>query len=192
MADIHDLPDETLRNGVDGIVFLVDMFFRDSTIRWWGGWGSLTTLTGVTYQGAGDAVQIAELEQSYGASAGYARFVFPNASPEMVRISRDQEEQAAGRRCTISYQMFSNAPGGHGGRLIGNPVSDFVGVMKDVTSFTSAEENTVELEAYGRLSRQGKPPFGIFNSTDQKRRHPGDRGFDLLPSLKDRSVQWSS
>lgn len=190
--DIHDIPDEQLRSGVTGVIITCHMDFRDNPKWWWTGWGELITLDGQKHVGTGDVIQISSLQQSYGTSAGFVRFVVPNASSEMIRNSRNQDRQVNGRLCKIGYQIFTNDASGdeHRGRLIGNPVNVFVGKMKDVTTSVSAEERTIELEAYGRLSKQTKAPYGRFNSTDQKRRHMGDKGFDLLPSLKDKTVVW--
>lgn len=189
---IHDIPDEELRHGVTGITILCFMDFKTNPVRWWTGYGPLITLDGTEYAGIGDVIQISELQQSYGTAAGFARFSIPNASEEMIARSDNQEEEVNGRRCQVFYQPFKMDASGdqHRGRLIGDPISIFVGDMKDMESTSSAEERTIELEAYGRLSQQGKPAHGRFNDTDQKSRHPGDRGFELLATLKNKTVVW--
>lgn len=190
--DIHDIPDEELRNGVTGITILCEMDFKTNPKKWWTGFGPLKTLDGTEHQGTGDVIQVSDLSQSYGVEAGFVRFTIQNATAEMIARSDNQEDEVNNRRCRIWYQMFSNDASGdeHRGRLIGNQISLFYGYMKDMNSTSSHDTRVIEMEAYGRLSKQGKPPYGRFNDTDQKLRHPGDRGFELLASLKNKAVVW--
>lgn len=92
----------------------------------------------------------------------------------------------------VLYQLFATdeRDGEHRGRLIGDPMSVFVGRMKDMTSTSSADARTIELECYGRMSQQGKPPYGRWTHTDQQRRYPGDTGLELLATLKDKAITW--
>lgn len=191
MTDIHDIPDEDLRRGDIGCTILCWMDFATNPQRWWLGYGVLTA-GGQEYKGVGDSIQITALDLTYGMSAGMVRFSIPNASAEMIARCDNQEAEVNNRTCQLFYQLFSTAerPGDPRGRLIGNPVSMFVGKMRDMTSTSSFDRRDIELEAYGRLSRQGKPPFGRWTDNDQRRRHPGDTGFGLMPSFKDKAIVW--
>lgn len=188
---IHDIPDEELRRGDIACTILCQMDFRTNPQRWWLGYGPLTA-GGATYQGTGDAIQISALNLTYGTSAGMVRFSIPTASPEMVAACDNQGIEVNNRPCRIFYQLFSTVPNGdhHEGRLIGDPISMFVGVMRDMRSTSSPEGRNIELEAYGRMSRQGKPAYGRWTDTDQRARYPGDTGLALLPTLRDKSIVW--
>lgn len=191
MPDIHDIPDEVLRKGVTGCTILCQMDFKTNPKNWWLGYGPLTA-GGVDYQGTGDVIQISAMELTYGMSAGMVRFTIPNASPEMVALCDNQGSEVNGRRVQVLYQLFATDEheGEHRGRLIGDPISVFVGRMKDMTSTSSADSRTIELECYGRMSQQGKPPYGRWTHTDQQRRYSGDTGLELLPTLKDKAITW--
>ncbi|SCX88257.1 hypothetical protein [Paracoccus tibetensis] len=188
---IHDIPDEDLRRGNIACTILCQMDFATNPQRWWLGYGPLTA-GGVLYKGTGDVIQISALELTYGMSAGMVRFSIPNASAEMVARCDNQEAEVNNRPCRIFYQLFSSVEEGdqHRGRLIGTPISMFVGRMRDMRSTSQNGAREIELEAYGRLSRQGKPPFGRWTDADQRRRYPGDTGLGLLPSLKDKAITW--
>ena len=188
---IHDIPDEVLRRGDVACTILCQMDFRTNPQNWWLGYGPLTA-GGVTYQGTGDVIQISAMSLTYGMSAGMVRFSIPSASPEMVARCDNQASEVNGRRVQVLYQLFSTVErdGEHQGRLIGDPISVFVGRMKDMNSTSSADSRSIELECYGRMSQQGKPPYGRWTYTDQITRYPGDTGLLLLPTLKDKKVTW--
>lgn len=188
---IHDISDEDLRRGDVACTILCQMDFRTNPQRWWLGYGPLTA-GGVEYQGTGDVIQIGAMSLTYGTSAGMIRFTVPAASPEMIARCDNQAAEVNNRPCRVFYQLFSAVERGdqHRGRLIGDPISVFAGRMRDMRSTSTAYGRTIELEAYGRMSWQGKPPFGRWTDADQQSRYPGDTGLALLPSLKDRSIVW--
>ena len=188
---IHDIPDEELRRGDRGCTILCQMDFLTNPQKWWLGYGPLVA-GGVTYQGTGDVIKISAMQLTYGMSAGMVRFSIPNASPEMIARCDNQDSEVNGRRCQLFYQLFSTRADGdnHENRLIGDPFSVFVGKMKDMHSTSSATERNIELEAYGRMSRQGKPPYGRWTDSDQRARYQGDVGLNLLNSLRDKAIPW--
>lgn len=188
---IHDIPDAELRRGDIACTILCQMDFATNPQRWWLGYGPLTA-GGITYQGTGDVIQISALNLTYGMSAGMVRFSIPRASPEMIARCDNQAAEVNNRPCRVFYQLYSSVErdGEHRGRLIGDPISVFVGRMRDMRSTSSNTSREIELEAYGRMSRQGKPPFGRWNDADQRRRYPGDTGMGLMPSLKDKAITW--
>ncbi len=188
---IHDISDEELRRGDVACTILCQMDFATNPQRWWLGYGPLTA-GGVTYQGTGDVIQISAMSLTYGMSAGMIRFEIPAASPEMIARCDNQASEVNNRTCRLFYQLFGmvERDGEHRGRLIGEPISVFTGRMRDMRSTSGAQERTIELEAYGRMSWQGKPPFGRWTDSDQRARHTGDRGLNQLPSLKDKAITW--
>lgn len=191
--DIHDISDDELRRGDIACTILCQMDFRTNPQNWWLGYGPLTA-GGVEYQGTGDVITVGAMSLTYGMSAGMVRFEIPTASPEMVARCDNQAMEVNNRRCQLFYQLFSTVEnpetGEHTGRLIGDPISMFVGHMRDMRSTSSAESRIIELEAYGRMSRQAKPPYGRWTDADQRARYPGDTGLALLSSLKNRVVTW--
>lgn len=190
---IHDIPDADLRRGNIACTILCQMDFRTSPQNWWLGYGPLTA-GGVTYQGTGDVIQISDLSLTYGMSAGFVRFEIPRASPVMIARCDDQAIEVNNRACRLFYQLFSAnedpVAGAHRYSLVGDPICVFAGRMRDMRSTSSADARSIELEAYGRMSWQGRPPFGRWTDADQRSRFPGDRGMSVMPSLKDKAVTW--
>lgn len=188
---IHDIPDEQLRRGDIACTILCQMDFRTNPQRWWLGYGPLTA-GGVEYQGTGDVIQISAMNITYGMSAGMVRFSIPNASPEMVARCDDQAVEVNSRPARTLYQLFSTIERGddHAGRLVGDPMSVFSGRMRDMRSTSTAESRNIELEAYGRLSWQGKPAYGRYTDADQRARFPGDTGLGLLAKYRDYAPVW--
>lgn len=188
---IHDVPDEVLRRGDVACTILCHMVFKTNPQRWWVGYGPLSA-GGKMWQGTGDVIKISSLNLTYGMSAGMVRFSIPNASPEMIARCDNQEDEVNGRRVQLLYQLFSTQErdGQQRNALIGDPISVFVGRMKDMTSTSTATSREIELECYGRMSQQGKPPFGRWTDMDQKIRYPGDRGLEFMPTLKDKATTW--
>lgn len=188
---IHDIPDDQLRRGDIDCTILCEMDFATKPQRWWLGYGELTA-GGVEYQGTGDVIQISAMNITYGMSAGMVRFSVPNASPEMVARCDNQAFEVNNRLCRIYYQLFSTIERGddHAGRLIGEPISIFTGRMRDMRSTSTSDSRSIELEVYGRLSRQGRAPYGRWTDADQRARYPGDTGLGLLAKYKDATVVW--
>lgn len=188
---IHDIPDDQLRRGDVACTILCQMDFRTNPQRWWLGYGDLEA-GGQSYRGTGDVIKISAMSITYGMSAGMVRFSIPNASPEMVARCDDQADEVNNRVCRIYYQLFRTIERGddHAGRLIGDPLAIFTGRMRDMRSTSTAYGREIELEAYGRLSRQGRAPYGRWTDADQRARWPGDTGLGLLASLKDKAVTW--
>ena len=188
---IHDIPDDQLRRGDIACTILCQMDFATNPQRWWLGYGGLTA-GGVEYKGTGDVIKISALSITYGMSAGMVRFSIPSASPQMVARCDNQANEVNNRVCRIYYQLFSTVENGneHAGRLIGNPIAIFTGRMRDMTSTSTPDSRNIELEAYGRLSRQGRAPYGRWTDADQRARYPGDTGLALLASLKNKSIVW--
>lgn len=188
---IHDISDEDLRRGNVACTILCQMDFLTTPQNWWLGYGPLTA-DGVEYHGTGDVIKISSMSMTYGVSAGMVRFDIPSASPQMVARCDNQATEVNNRRCQVLYQLFSTEErdGEHQGRLIGDPISMFVGYMRDMRSTSSADTRNIELEAYGRMSRQAKAPYGRWTDADQQARYPGDTGMGLIPSLKDKTIVW--
>lgn len=188
---IHDVSDDVLRRGDVACTILCQMDFRTNPQRWWLGYGPITA-GGVTYEGTGDMIKVSAMSLTYGMSAGMVRFSVPNASPEMVARCDNQESEVNGRRVQVLYQLFSTVEqdGHHRGTLIGDPISVFLGRMKDMTSTSTADAREIELECYGRMSQQGRPPYGRWTNTDQQARYPGDRGLEFIPTLRDKAITW--
>lgn len=190
---IHDVPDAELRRGITGMTILCQMDFATAPQCWWLGFGDLTA-GGTAYKGTGDVIQISALSLTYGMSAGMVKFVVPKASPQMLERCDNQEDEVNNRACRIFYQLFKATEagdgGGHRGRLIGEPISMFTGRMRDMRSTSSHTDRSIELEVYGRMSWQGRPPHGRWTAAEQKARWPGDTGLDLLASLKDKAITW--
>src|SRR5690554_4313090 len=132
---IHDISDEELRRGDIACTILCQMDFRTNPQNWWLGYGPLI-VGGVEYQGTGDVITISSIALTYGMSAGMVRFEIPTASPEMVARCDNQALEVNNRRCQLFYQLFSTEENGgtgqHRGFLIGEPISMFVGQMRDM------------------------------------------------------------
>lgn len=188
---IHDITDADLRRGSKACTILCEMDFATNPQRWWLGYGDLTA-GGQTYKGTGDVIKISALSITYGMSAGMVRFSIPNASPEMVARCDNQAGEVNNRVCRIYYQLYDAVERGgrHSGRLIDDPIAIFTGRMRDMRSTSSPDAREIELEAYGRLSRQGRAPYGRWTDADQRARYPGDTGLGLLASLRDKAVVW--
>lgn len=188
---IHDVSDTLLRRGDISCTILCQMDFKTNPRNWWLGYGPLT-VGGTTYQGTGDVIKISAMSLTYGMSSGMVRFNISNATPEMIARCDNQASEVNNRKCQLFYQLFTmeERGGQHRGALIDEPISMFMGRMRDMRSTSASDTREIELEAYGRMSWQSKPAFGRFSDADQRARYPGDTGFGLLASLKDKAVVW--
>ncbi len=182
--DLLAIPDEVLRSSRIGQAALVFMDFRDTPKRWWTGFGDLNA-AGHRWQGLGDLISISPLSTSYQVSAQKLTFQLA-ATQEMIALALDARHRVRDRMVAVYLQMFAmdgQAAGGvENGQPIGSPISMFNGTMQKIA--WAAEGSTsrqLTLDCEGVFFRRNSAPRGRWTDSDQKARHPGDRGFERTP-----------
>ncbi|MFC0201467.1 hypothetical protein [Paracoccus rhizosphaerae] len=182
--DLLAIPDEVLRSGRIGQAALVFMDFRDAPKCWWTGFGDLDA-AGHRWQGLGDLISVSPISTSYQVSAQKLTFQLA-ATQEMIALALDARHRVRDRTVTVYLQMFAmdgQAVGGvENGQPLGSPLSLFNGAMQKIA--WAAEGSTsrqLTLDCKGVFFRRNSAPRGRWTDSDQKARHPGDRGFERTP-----------
>lgn len=180
--DLLAIPDEVLRSGRIGQAALVHMDFLGSPQRWWTGFGDLTT-GGHTWKGLGDLISISEITTSYDLSARQVTFTLA-ATTEMVNVALAAKTMVRDRPVTVWMQLFAveEESGVPRGQPLGSPFVMYSGIMTRMPwSATGPDQRTLQVEAEGIFFRRNAPPRGLWTDSDQKARHPGDKGLERLP-----------
>lgn len=162
--------------------------FRSAPMRFWSGAGDLV-VDGLTYTGAGDLLEISELDlspQAFASSFSVSLSGLPDDQFDayMTLMATDPAEYRL-RRITVSMITFDDA-----WQPIGAPVALATGLM-DVPSFSDSSGNgpRIALRCEGPFATRKRPRFGYYTDADQQRRFPGDRGIEFAPTAAGKTVK---
>lgn len=186
------LPDDVLRSGHISADYLVFMDFATGPRRWWTGWGDLRA-NGEAWQGIGNVIGISDIPMSYQPSADQVTFTISAADADMLVLSRNSQEQVKGRDVVIYHQFFDVT---NGWAPLGPAFAVYSGLMDQVrlkkgTDDEGRVSRSIELTCEGIFSNRNAPPNGRWTDSDQKRRHPGDRGCERMHLYANYSPTWT-
>lgn len=194
--EIITIPDEQLRRGNISADYLVFMDFDGAPKRWWTGWGDLRA-NGHTWQGIGDMISISGIPMSYKPSADSVTFNISAASQEQLQLAKGSSDLSYGREVTIYMQLFLVAPAeGQPWQPLGPGFSLYSGWMDQLTYKAERDKSgkasrLLRLQAEGVFVRRNAPANGRWTDSDQKRRHPGDKGCERMAIYKNYAPTWT-
>lgn len=166
--------------------YLVEADFLSGVSRQWMGAGTLETLDGKAWDGAGELLSIGDIKAVVsGASVGTS-FGWTGITPEILRVARQAETEAKNRLIRVYCQFFTEA----GAPL--SPPAVIVTLRMDVPKYhlEGASNRSVSISAENLLSGRKRPAYGSLTDADQKARHPSDLGLELMGALIDKTVTW--
>lgn len=150
---------------------------------------------GKTWQGLGNIVGLSEVQSGpenltpvmeYTLSIPW-ELVDDNAKGDLGQIPSlmGNESEYKRRLALLSIQLFDN------GQPYGIPFSMHVGRMERPTiSIQPGALIVFRLDSESILIRSRTPPAGKLTDSDQKSRHPTDRGLELVPNAVSEPVDW--
>lgn len=74
--------------------------------------------------------------------------------------------------------------------LIGTPELRFRGVMDYMSVELGAGEGTIILNCESELARWDRPRGLLYTSESQELIYSGDKGFDMVPTMQNRTINW--
>lgn len=183
-----------LAGGKVEAAWLIHFSFTSEPVRLWFGYGPLDTADGNRWQGSGALGAVSGIEQAVNGQAPRATFTLSGIDAQMMRLARDEfEAEVAGRPVRALIQFFGvddpEDPGNQ--RVLDAPYPVWAGRCLS-PSFTLDEEGnrSVSIEAESLFSLRSRPQFSMYTDADQQRRFPGDRGFEFVGSLVNKTVTW--
>lgn len=137
---------------------------------------------GYTWTGLGSLGSIEPIQEQASLEAIGVRMTLTGVPTEMIAITL--AEQYQGRPCQIWF-----APLREDLQLAVQPVRLFSGRM-DTMDTEVGDTATITLSAESRMVAWDTPKVRRYNDEDQKARYPNDRGFEFVPQMVEKNLQW--
>jgi hypothetical protein len=173
---------------------LVRFDFTSETMRLWAGYGELETLDGETWQGIGSLGSMSGIEQAINGEAPVATFTLSGIDADIVRLARDEfEAEVLGRQAQVLVQFFGqdDADDPDNQRPLDNPYPVWSGrCLSPSFSFTEDGTRRIDLACESLFSLRSRPQYSMYTDADQQRRFAGDKGFEFVASLVNKTVTW--
>lgn len=190
--------------------FAVELLFDSpNELRFWTGLGDIV-YDGETYTGAGELMQISEVQESSDIAARGATLTMSGIPSNLLNLAVDEPYQ--GRIAKIKFGIFTTAPG-PGNLLVSdteyllvdtdtkldinftssfNMFDLFVGRMDQMTIDDGADTATIALTVESKLIDLERPRIRRYSDENQQSRFSGDLAFEFVSRLQDESLTWGS
>lgn len=193
--------------GADAIkpFFAVRLFFDTQTLSFWTGLGELT-VSGVTYTGTGQFLQISQLSETAEISAKGAVITLSGLPSNLISLALTEPYQ--GRVCEIYFGAIDanktylldeagnyilHEDGSAIDLTTGDPneiVLVFSGYMDQMNIDEGPETSTIGVAVESKLIDLERPRVFRYTDASQKSRFPDDKGFEYVEDLQDKRFNW--
>lgn len=192
--------------------FAVELLFDSpNELYFWSGVGEFE-FDGVTYTGAGNMMQVSEVQESSDIAARGATLTLAGIPSNLISLALTEDYQ--GRVAKIKFGLIGDNTIGEsylltsdsdylllndsGDRLIidaPGPASLFplfVGYMDQMSIDEGPETSTISLSVESKMIDLEKPRIRRYTDNNQQSRFPGDLAFEFVTRLQDESIPWGS
>lgn len=166
------------------VATLFEFQFLSRTVRFWDGTGKLTA-GGSEWDGSGKVITVSGLEQAAGLGAGAATFTLSGTTPELLAAAVTAEIEVKNRPCAVYIQFLSDPY-----TVYDEPQAVWAGNMDTLVFKGDVRNQSITLTAESLFVERIRAPYGYMTDTDQQARWPGDRGFEFMPKLINKTVPW--
>ena len=162
---------------------LLEMVFDSGTVR-------INSLAynldwdGETWLGGGDLARVSAAEEGEEIQAYGMTFTLSGVQPALLSIALNEDVQ--GRAVRMWLAAFDANY-----QIIADPYLVYRGRM-DTMRVVAGAEATISLTCEGRLADFARARVRRYNNEDQQMVHDGDRFFEYVPSLVNRSLWWGT
>ncbi len=163
---------------------LFEFEFASSTQRYWDGlrW---QTFGAYEYLGAGQLIGVSGLGQARGLQANPVTFTLSGVDDDLIAIAADSAAEVTNRRCAVYLHFLTEA-----GMPLDSRVAIWVGRMDVMTFSIGVERQAITLSAESLFIKRKRAPHGYQTDADQQVRFPGDKGFEFMAMLRNKTVKW--
>lgn len=163
-------------------VVLVEIVTVSAPVRVWTGVGDLVW-DAKTFNGVGTFGGVQPAEETVDLRAAGEVYTLSGVDPALLSASiGDVRPNLPCRR----WLGFVDAEGA----LIPDPILLFEGSAAVPTTDDSGDTLTISLSAESLLNTLKRPRETRYTPEDQRTRSPGDKGFDYVAALQDRTIKW--
>jgi hypothetical protein len=162
--------------------FLVEAFFDSGTLRLWTGNVPLMWNSQI-FTGAGIMLSFSEITETQQIEANGVQFVLSGISSTIISLALTEEYQ--GRPIKLYLSALDE-----NGELIGEPYTIYEGLMDVMEIQDNGETSAVTLNTENQMVILEAIKIFRYTPEEQKRRYPGDKGLDFVPSLQDKEIIW--
>lgn len=164
--------------------YAVELAFDSGTSRIWSGYGDIT-FGGNTYSGVGTLGAISRIEETQEIASTGVRFGLSGIPSDILSVALSEPYQ--GRSAKIYLGVFDANYG-----VIADPFLCFDGRMDVMAINDDGDTSTITVTAEHRLIDLERPRLRRYTSEDQKALYSGDKGFDFVADLQDKTIAWGS
>jgi hypothetical protein len=192
--------------------FAVDLLFdAPNQLYFWTGVGELV-FEGVTYTGAGELVQISDVQEGSDLSAKGATLTLSGIPSSLLTLALAEDYQ--NRTVNIRFGLIGQ--GAEAGsflsisdfaeHLLLNDAGDkldissegpislytlFAGYMDQLTISSTGEMSTISMTVESRMLDLERPRVRRYTDQSQQSLFPGDLGFEFVTRMQSESLEWS-
>lgn len=165
-------------------IALLSLAFPSATLRLWTGYGPLT-FDGNTWTGAGDMGEISEIEEAVELAAKGSSLRMNGLPPDIAAASLT--ENYSGRACVLYFGAL-NADG----TLVADPYPILSGRMDQIEKQDAGKSASLQLTVENRLVDLNRNRERRLTDEDQQTDYPGDKGFEFVNSLQNKTLLWGN
>ena len=136
------------------------------------------TISGITYQGLGDLLQISSIDEKNDLTASGASLKLNGLNSTI--LIRALAEPYQNRICNIYYGEEGN----------NNLIFLFTGLMDIMTFSDSGEQSIVELKVESHLKRLKRKAVLKYTNESQRSRYPTDTGMSYITGLQEQRLEF--
>jgi hypothetical protein len=176
--DIATVIQNALGDDVIEPFFAVDLGFDSGTLRLWTGIGS-KIINGEEYVGAGNFLQISEMQETAEIQAAGATLTLSGIPSEILSLALTEPYQQ--RPARIYFGLVGEEA---------DMAEVFTARMDQMTIEEGPETCTVQLTIENILVDLERARVLRYTNNDQQSRFPGDRGLEFVESLQNKELFW--
>jgi hypothetical protein len=176
--------------------FLVKFDFTSAPMNLWiGGNGVLETNDGAKWKGLGQIGSVSGIEQAVNGDAPEMSFSLSGVDAELLSKVRDEyDTEVKGRLVYVLVQFFGVAdpadPDNERPLDLPFPIAAGRCLRPEFSLAAEGGQNSITVKAESLFSLRSRPRYAMYTDADQKRRFPGDRGFEFVAGLVNKVVTW--
>ena len=187
MASREDIPAAVasrLANDEQKIAFGVSLEFDSGTLNLWSGIGNFTGSDGLTYTGAGELLNIENVDEDKELSSTNMTIGISGLSANIVTYATTEDYQ--NRPVTIKMFFFHPDTDDEVGNVI-----LFKGRM-DTLTVTDGDSFSVVISAENKLIDLTRPKNLFYTAETQNFLYSGDKGLEFVSKIREQTVNWGS
>ena len=187
MASREDIPAAVasrLANDEQKIAFGVSLEFDSGTLNLWSGIGNFTGSDGLTYTGAGELLNIENVDEDKELSSTNMTIGISGLSENIVTYATTEDYQ--NRPMTIKMFFFHPDTDDE----IGNVIL-FKGRM-DTLTVVDGDSFSVVISAENKLIDLTRPKNLFYTAETQNFLYSGDKGLEFVAKIREQTVKWGS